>query len=499
MNNNYGFNTEYCNMPKNENIKITYVPSSDIVYYTYKLYKNSNLVRTVTIDKDRLSNIYLDATGRYNVTVESYLTDGTTKLENSCEYIIDKEKPILTIDNETITLVRGDKLELMKGVKATDNIDGNVTNYIVTNVDELDLTTTGKKKLTYIVSDTAGNRTEKHVYINVVEDPALLFIIQGIIIISLMLTLAYIIRYYRSLKLEKRIEKYSINPLIDDRNSIYDNIRQFFRRLLNSMKPTFNKSVFLQRLSKRYEKYISVFELNDEMDFVIIKFISSIVLLFIATLAKAIQGKLIGIYELWIPVCIGFVLPDLLFISKYKIYRKKIENDLLQAIVIMNNAFKSGRSITQAIDLVGSELTGAVSCEFKRMSKEISLGLGIEEVFRRFSKRVDMEEVTYLTATLSIINKTGGNIIRVFSSIEKTLVSKKKLRLELNSLTSGSKIIVNVLCFVPLLFVLFVGTISPDYFLVFFTDPLGIMLLVLIILFYIIYIVVIKQVMKVRM
>ena len=110
-----------------------------------------------------------------------------------------------------------------------------------------------------------------------------------------------------------------------------------------------------------------------------------------------------------------------------------------------------------------------------------------------------MEEVTYLTASLSIINKTGGNIIRVFNSIEKTLVNKKKLRLELNSLTSGSKIIVNVLFFVPLLFVLFVGIVSPDYFMPFITNPFGILMLILIILLYIIYIIVIKQIMKVRM
>ena len=36
--------------------------------------------------------------------------------------------------------------------------------------------------------------------------------------------------------------------------------------------------------------------------------------------------------------------------------RSQIENDLLQAIIIMNNAFKSGRSITQAIELVTKEL-----------------------------------------------------------------------------------------------------------------------------------------------
>lgn len=499
INNYIGFNTSSCNLPSNKNMQITYVPNEDTAYYTYHLYKNSVSVRTVTINGNRVSNIFLDSSGEYYVSVERYLTDGTMTSETSCKYIVDKEKPILSVGDETLTLIKGGSINVMGDVKATDNIDGNLNDYIVTNVDELNFDSIGKKQLIYTVSDRAGNSVSKSVYINVVEDPALLFVFQSVLLVILMFVAAYIIRYRRSLSLEKRIEKYSINQLIDDKSSDYDSIRGFFKRLINSLKPSFEKSVFLTKLSKRYEKYGEMFELKDGVDFVVVKFLTSLFLLFIAACAKAIQLKLIGFHEIWIPLCIGFVLPDLLFISKYKLHRKGMENDLLQAIVIMNNAFKSGRSITQAIYLVTTELTGPIAKEFEKMYMEINLGLGVEEVFRRFSKRVGLEEVTYLTASLSIINKTGGNIIRVFDSIEKTLVSKKKLRLELASLTGGSKIIVNVLFFVPVLFVLFVSMVSPDYFMPLFTNPFGILLMVFIILCYIIYIVCIKWIMKVRM
>ncbi len=499
MNNYVGFNTEHCSLPSNNNIKITYVPSSDTVYYTYNLYKNSNLVRTVTIDGNRLTNIFLDSTGIYHVKLEKHLTDGTVVNETSCEYVIDKEKPILTVGDETLTLIKGGTIDIMGGVKATDNIDGDLNSYIITNADELDFESVGKKRLTYTVSDKAGNTTSKSVYINVVEDPALLFVFQSFILIVLMFVVACIVRYNRSLNLEKRIEKFSISPLNDDKGSLYDSIRGFFKRLINSFKPAFDKSVFLNKLSKKYEKYEDLFELQTGMDFVVVKFITAFFLLFVAACSKALQLKLMGFYEIWIPLLIGFILPDILFVSKYKLHRKSLENDLLQAIVIMNNAFKSGRSITQAISLVSTELSGPIAKEFDKMYMEINLGLGVEEVFRRFSKRVGLEEVTYLTASLSIINKTGGNIIRVFDSIEKTLVSKKKLRLELNSLTGGSKIIVNVLFFVPVLFIIFVSVISPDYFIPLFTNPFGIIMMAFMILYYIIYIIFIRWIMKVRM
>ena len=94
--------------------------------------------------------------------------------------------------------------------------------------------------------------------------------------------------------------------------------------------------------------------------------------------------------------------------TKYKIHRSRVENDLLQAIIIMNNAFKSGRSITQAIELVTKELEGPIAEEFKKMHLEISFGLEIDVVFKRLSERIELEEVSYLTASLAILNKTGG-------------------------------------------------------------------------------------------
>ena len=88
---------------------------------------------------------------------------------------------------------------------------------------------------------------------------------------------------------------------------------------------------------------------------------------------------------------------------------------------------------------------------------ELNFGLEIDVVFDRFSKRVHLEEITYLTASLSVLSKTGGNIIKVFSSIEQNLFNKKKLKLELASLTGTSKIIVTALYLVPALFILFVS------------------------------------------
>ena len=76
--------------------------------------------------------------------------------------------------------------------------------------------------------------------------------------------------------------------------------------------------------------------------------------------------------------------------------KKKIQDDLLKAVVIMNNSFKSGRNIMQAINTVEEELDGPIADEFKKISLDISYGLSIDTVFNRFYNRVGLEDAKYI-------------------------------------------------------------------------------------------------------
>ena len=136
--------------------------------------------------------------------------------------------------------------------------------------------------------------------------------------------------------------------------------------------------------------------------------------------------------------------------------------------------------------------------EFKKMHLELSFGLGLDVVFKRFYERIKIEEVAYLTASLTILSKTGGNIVEVFSSIEKSLFNKKKLRLELKSLTSGSRMIVNVLMIVPIAFIMLIWIINPNYFMPLLTNKIGYVIIAIVTIYYIIYIISIRKLLKVK-
>ena len=487
--------------PTKENISITFTPSYGCLEYTYHVYKNDEIYLTATVLDGTSKEILLETSGRYYISV-NMLINGETVEARSGEYIVDKQAPELRVGETDLHMRVGDKLDLWGNVKALDNIDGDLTTSINTNFSSLTLNKPGKQKLIYDVVDKAGNTTSKMVNLTITNNQSyLLATVQIAVIVLLLITINRLSTYLRLIKLEKRYAKYAIEPLNDTTQSVFEIMFWFGNGIIKTLSQVIKKSKLLVRYSKRFNKYL-IFtkdKYDNALDIVSLKILCSIGFLVLAVIAKALQYKTLTVYEVSVPLILGFFVIDILYFFKYRLYYDKIENDLLQAVIIMNNAFKSGRSIVQAISLVSEELPGIVGEQFNLMKKELSKGLALDVVFERFAERINIEEVNYLTASLTILNKTGGNIIKVFSSIENSLFMKKKLKLELKSLTSSSRIIMWVLFFIPIVYVFIISILNPTYFDPFFKNPLGLLLLIVSIIFYIIYIFIVRKILKVRM
>ena len=411
----------------------------------------------------------------------------------------DKERPIINIKQKTYKIMVGEEINFLDDVTASDIVDGDLTDKITTNIDQLDFSKEGIKKVEYIVSDRAGNFASETVYVTVKKDNKELirFGQLGILLIILIL-LIFLNKYIRSLKLEKRFSKHTINSSKNKSISLFDNLYMQYTDFVNKFSKKLSKSSIIKNKSKKYDKYVTAFDIENGSTFIAKKVMVGFYFVLFVIFVELLQSGLAGFIDILISFIVGFYALDIIYLYKYSKYKKKIENDMLDAITIMNNAFKAGMSITQAINLVSKEISGPISKEFEKINIDISMGLDIEVAFKRFSKRVKTEEAIYLSSSLSVLNKTGGNIIKVFNSIEKNMFNRRKLENELKSLTSSSKLIMYVLILVPPLFIAFINLINNEYFTPLFNNILGSILFVIICLIYITYIIVVRKVLKVR-
>ena len=96
------------------------------------------------------------------------------------------------------------------------------------------------------------------------------------------------------------------------------------------------------------------------------------------------------------------------------------------------------------------------------------------------------------------IEKTGGNVVKVFSSIERSFFERKKLNDELKSVTALSNFVFKILVAIPFIIFIMIYVLNPEFFAPFITTTIGNVLLGIIILIYVVYVVVVKRVIKIR-
>ena len=411
----------------------------------------------------------------------------------------DTQAPIINIKKKTYTITSGDNIDFLNGLTAYDYVDGDVTFNIKNNIESIDFKKEGVKKVEYYVYDSSGNEAKEIVYVTVKKDNTnIIKFGQLSILLALLIILIFFDKYIRSLKLEKRFSKYTIKSEKNKSVSLFDSLSLQYLDFIDKISKFISKSSLFKRISKRYEKYVITLNLNNAFQFIAKKIVCGFIFVIFVIIVGFINSRLSSPLEMLISFIVGFYLLDIVYFYRFTKYKKKISNDMLDAIMLMNNGFKSGLSITQAVDLVSREGYGSISKEFGRISKDISMGLDIEVAFKRFSDRVKTDEAIYLASSLSVLSKTGGNIIKVFDTIEKNMFSRKKLQNEFKSLTASSRLIMYVLLIVPPAFIAFISLINKDYFEPLFTNFLGIVLIFLMVIIYITYIIVVKKVLKVR-
>lgn len=331
----------------------------------------------------------------------------------------------------------------------------------------------------------------------IVENSLLIITIQIIVVFLLVAIITFILRMNETIKLEKRISRYTIKSTKKNKfdKAYYDIFNDNYINFVKRQRRKIGK--LFPNLVRRYDKYVTDGEVR-ATDYITHKLVMSLLLILLTLIANAIQGRVITLFQLFVSMIIGFYILDVILIIYNKFKKKKIENDMLRAIIIMNNAFKSGKSTIQAVEIASNKLSKPISLEFKRMHQEMKYGLSVEVVFDRFAKRMKLEEAEYLSSSLTILNRTGGNIVAVFNSIEKTLFDKKKLKDELKNSTTVSNLLVKILLVVPIFIGLIIYILNPSYFDPFFESTIGYILLAILFSLFIMYAYLLQKIVKVE-
>ena len=175
---------------------------------------------------------------------------------------------------------------------------------------------------------------------------------------------------------------------------------------------------------------------------------------------------------------LGPILPTLVIKRIEAIRRHRLSQQLVDTIIMLSSALKSGMSLLQAMESVVEEMPPPISQELGLVVRENKMGVVFEESLQRFNKRVNIPDVGMLVNAIMVAKETGGDLTKVLSRLSITIRDNQKLKENIATLTLQGKIQGIVMSILPFVFTAVTYSFNHEHFNVMFETETGRMLIV---------------------
>jgi tight adherence protein B len=140
---------------------------------------------------------------------------------------------------------------------------------------------------------------------------------------------------------------------------------------------------------------------------------------------------------------------------------------------LLSNALKAGLSLPQALEVVARNATAPVADELNRAIREMNLGTATPHAMANMVRRVGSEDLDLIVTAISIHSTVGGNLARILDSISHTIRQRVQMKAQISAMTAQMRASGWIITLLPFIVAGVLNVITPTYFQVMFTTPLG--------------------------
>ena len=151
----------------------------------------------------------------------------------------------------------------------------------------------------------------------------------------------------------------------------------------------------------------------------------------------------------------------------------KIDIQLMDALILLANALRSGLDIVQGFEMVSKDLLPPISDEFSLVIKNYQLGTPFERALGVMEDRVSSKMLSYMIRAIVLQRQMGGNLTKVFERIVVDIREESKLEEKTKAMTAQQRIQSIVVGIMPWVMVGVMFMFQPDTMIKFYGSPLG--------------------------
>lgn len=163
------------------------------------------------------------------------------------------------------------------------------------------------------------------------------------------------------------------------------------------------------------------------------------------------------------------------FFLKFRQRRRmrKFNAQLGDTILLLSNALKAGHSFAQALSSVSKNAAPPIADEFARATREIALGISVDDALMHMVERNKSEDFDLLVTAVQIQRVVGGNLAEILDTIAFTIRERIRIQGEIRTITAQARASGWIITILPFALAGILALISPGYFGPFLGDPLG--------------------------
>ncbi len=161
---------------------------------------------------------------------------------------------------------------------------------------------------------------------------------------------------------------------------------------------------------------------------------------------------------------LGVIAPLLILRVRASRRQQQFFRDLPDVLTALASGLSSGLSLPQSLESVTRESNGPMREELGRAMFEVRLGAGIPDALEAMSTRTSCEDLGMVVMAIRMQAQHGGNLAELLNTVATTMRERVQMQRHVRALSAEGRLSMWVLMALPVVVLLALAVIRPDYF-----------------------------------
>jgi tight adherence protein B len=140
-----------------------------------------------------------------------------------------------------------------------------------------------------------------------------------------------------------------------------------------------------------------------------------------------------------------------------------IEEQFPDALDFLGRSVRAGNAFSIALELLAAEAQEPLKSEIVKITREMALGSSLQEALHGLIARVPLVESRMFVAAVLLQRETGGNLSEVLGKLAVSVRERLRLRGQIMAATGQGRMTAQVLTYMPVLTLVMLKLVSPEY------------------------------------